>query len=50
MQHKQGPEEMAMTDDTSIPNVEPSTLTDLPQIRRTRLILLILNAICFVSF
>ena len=50
MEHDQGTKKMATTDDTSIPFIKPLTLADVPQINRTRLILLILNVICIVSF
>jgi hypothetical protein len=50
MQYEQETEKMDVTDDTSIPVVKPLTLADVPQINRTRLILLILNVICLGSF
>jgi hypothetical protein len=49
MQYQQPTEKATKGNDNSIPD-EPLTLDDVPGFRRTRLIVLFLNGICFVSF
>jgi uncharacterized YccA/Bax inhibitor family protein len=50
MKQEQGTEKMDVVNDNSIAVNKPLTSDDVRQIRRTRLILLILIGICFVSF
>jgi hypothetical protein len=49
MQYEPGTEKIAMMGGTYMPPTTPMTLADVPQIKRTRKILLIILGVCVVS-